>query len=687
MHRRLAVLLTLLLLAALLTAPAARALTDTWAGWTPLTGRSNDYAGTMQQASTGFPRAVLASDSRSNVQLPSGASTFLGTQTPPGAKYGSSRNASYVVLRPRADTPTGASTTTYTFDAPTPDTGWAFVLGDVDADRVQVRATDADGTRVPAAEVSSWFAGTFNYAGGTDVPTWDGDTSTLEGNAGAVDTDGAAGWFEPTQPLTSLTFVFTRRAGFPVYQTWFVSRARPIGGQVSVPDDATLCDVTEARLTLTAPSGEVLATTSPDAGGAYSFGELATQAGYVVRITPGEDCVVDGPAQDTSVDNRGEDDAAGSRADFALADVVPQPISGTVREGEGPDGPPVAGATVTLTRPDGSTAVTTTAPDGSYLFDENPRGAGYTVALSVPPGYAAGDDGTELDVEVAGQPLTGRDFGLRRLPAVTGTVTGGGNPLGGVAVRVTPVGGGQALTAVTDGEGRYAVDGLPAGDYTVEIVRPEGYGGDDDRAVTVARAAVVADFDLTRPGAIGGTVTDAATGAPVPDITVALDGPGPAVTVTTDDEGRYFVDGLDAGEYVVTPAAPDGTEVVGGPRTVTITDAGEVRGTVDFGLREADAPSPTPSPTPEPTSEPSPTDPTTEPSGPSGPSPTAGPTDVATPTPAVPPGPGSSGPALPSTGGPPWWPAAAGLGLLLAGVALLRTSSNRSGEGAKGGRP
>jgi hypothetical protein len=224
MSRKL-VLLGVGLVTLALAAPAF-AVTDRWAAWSPVDGASNAFRLTMTQQARGFPAATVATDSRSPVQVPTGATAFLGPGTPPGAKYGSSASNPYLVLRARADSPTAPSTTTYSFDAPTPDTGWAFVLGDIDADQVAITATDATGTPVPATEVDTWFRGTFNYTGGADQPTWNATTSTLTGNAGAVDTDGAAGWFEPDVRLSSLTMTFTRRAGFPVYQTWFVSRAR-----------------------------------------------------------------------------------------------------------------------------------------------------------------------------------------------------------------------------------------------------------------------------------------------------------------------------------------------------------------------------------------------------------------------------------------------------------------------------
>ena len=156
-------------LGVVLPAAPSFALTDRWAAWSPVEGSANAFRLTMTQRSSGFPVASVASDSRAPVQVASGLSTFLGPATPPGAKYGSSAGNPYLVLRPAVDNPTSPSTTTYTFATPTPDAGWAFVLGDIDADQVALSATDATGAAVPAAEVDSWFAGRFNYAGATDL--------------------------------------------------------------------------------------------------------------------------------------------------------------------------------------------------------------------------------------------------------------------------------------------------------------------------------------------------------------------------------------------------------------------------------------------------------------------------------------------------------------------------------------
>ena len=52
-------------------------------------------------------------------------------------------------------------------------------------------------------------------------------------------------------------------------------------------------------MTLVSPYGEELATTSPDATGAYDFGEFATQAGYVVRLDVPASCSILGAAEQT----------------------------------------------------------------------------------------------------------------------------------------------------------------------------------------------------------------------------------------------------------------------------------------------------------------------------------------------------------------------------------------------------
>lgn len=495
------------LLGFLAVVPASAVRTTDWADWDPLTGTANDYVGTLRLPVKGFPNAALTSDSRAgSVGVQSGASVYFTPSTAPGAKYGSSEDRPYLNLRPKADRTDSPSTTTYAFERPTPPTGWTFVLGDVDADSVKVTAKDGNGQPVPAAGLG--FVSTFNLcdtpsprpggcSGGTgDVPTWDPATQTLTGNAAAADTFGASAYFEPTVPLSTLTLSFTRRSGFPIYQTWFAAVARTISGTVTDGTTGGGCALEDVVVRLVGPSGQELERTSPGAGGAYSFGQYATQPGYVVAIDPPDGCAVTGPRSRTVSTAVNDADA-----DFAVRQIIPQPVSGTVTDDKGN---PVPGVEVTLHAPGGGTTVTTTGPDGSYRFDDNAVGTGYVTSIDPPDGYTA--TGNPRDpFEIDDQPITGEDFIITANPDVSGTVSGDGAGIGGVTVTLTS--GGQSLTTVTDSDGTYTFERVPSGRYDISIDTPSGYlpvAPIED--VTVGNADVTRqDFALSRTGTGSGT--------------------------------------------------------------------------------------------------------------------------------------------------------------------------------------
>ena len=298
-------------------------------------------------------------------------------------------------------------------------------------------------------------------------------------------------------------------------------------------------------------------------------------------------CVVIGPAEQT-VSNRGNDNDAASRADFEVRAIVPQPISGTVRDD---DGAPVAGVDGDPAPVRGGPATTTTAADGSYVFDNNPIGTGYTVTIVVPAGYTAGPGGTQIGgIAVTNAPSRrGRTSRWSTCLRVSGTVTGGGSGLGsgpGGAHRRRrwqPVHDCHHRQRVLRG-GRAAT-----GDYSLEVIPPDGWTTPGPQDITVPTGGLTGqDIALTRPGALGGAVTT--DGAPSAGVTVAVDGPGGPLTLQTDTDGRYFVDDLPPGSYTITITVPGGTTATGPTtRTVTITAAGEVRGGQDFTLTTARA--------------------------------------------------------------------------------------------------
>lgn len=565
-----------------------------WADWEPLSGSAGNYTTTMQQLAAGFPEATVGSDSRGGVGVISGASTWLSETSPPGQTYGSSRNRPYLNLRPRADRAETPSTTTYTFERPTPPGGWAFVLGDIDADEVTVTAKGSDGQAISAAELG--FQGVFNYCEGAgspscdsdgigDLPTWDPGTATLTGNDDATDTEGASGWFEPTVPIKSLTFTFGWRSGFPVYQTWFASLARDISGTVTGPDDESVAGST---LKLFGPDGSELATTTPDEDGNYEFLGYTAADGYEVEIIPPSGYTLDETAGEAGQQRRSADlgDEDATEVDFALREIVPVEVNGTVTD---TDGNPIPGATVTL---DGLTA--TTDSDGFYVFEEVQPGTyefdiedidGYTVETT--PANITVPDGSE-------EPIEDNDFVLAPLPSLSGAVTAGGSPVGNATITIEGPDGFSDST-VTDLDGNYEFEKLPPGDYTVTVEPPPGYevDGPDELTETVADDDVEnVDFALFRPGAIGGAVTDQ-DGSFVPGATIEVTGPDGTETLTTDDEGNYYLDDLPPGDYTITITPPDGFTVVGDSSLdVTLTAAGESRLDQDFEIAAEDEATP-----------------------------------------------------------------------------------------------
>ena len=160
----------------------------------------------------GFPSSSLATTSLSP-SVPSGSSAWLSASTPFGGQFGSSQGLSYLSFG--ATTSQANSTTVLTFASPTPTAGWGFALGDVDAESIQLSATDASGNAIAVSGLG--YQGNFNYcavspkpstctgAGPfTDVPTWNAGTATLAGNG--ADTSGASGWFMRFRPHPRFLF-------------------------------------------------------------------------------------------------------------------------------------------------------------------------------------------------------------------------------------------------------------------------------------------------------------------------------------------------------------------------------------------------------------------------------------------------------------------------------------------------
>ncbi|MET3451806.1 carboxypeptidase-like regulatory domain-containing protein [Curtobacterium sp. 1544] len=578
-----------------------------WGTFT-LSGSSKNYTGTMTLP--GFPDTTFTSTSRQSTVI-SGASTWQGPSTGPGAAYGSSRGNTYINQRPNADSPNAAaaSTTTYTFDGATPGNGsWSFVLGDIDADQATISATVQGGAPATAAQLgyqSSYNSCSAVSAGGwscpadpggvpagQDVPTWDAATRTLTGNAAANDTSGATAWFTPTVPLTTLTITYQQRSGFPVYQTWFANRTAAITGTATL--DGT--PIPGATVTVTAPRGTQYTTTT-GADGTYSFPELPVIGGYTVDITPPPNA--DGTASKTTSLNT-TPGGADQVVDFAFeasADTVS--VIGTVTD---ENGNPASNVPVVIIDPDDGTTLvdTTTNTDGVYTGSDLPADTdlGVSVGGADPEPIRTGD----ADAPPAQVPA------IEAPPAVIATVTGV------VSLDGTPVAAGRVVellegttvvgSTTTDANGRYTL-ATSAGTYTVRTTVPTpGATGaaENTGVVATAGSSVESDLAFATPAAPAvvttdqpGTVTDT-NGDPVAGVDVVATPTDPEagapVSTTTGADGTFDLTGLaPTTEYTVEV---DGAE----PQTITTPENGSATPLAITVPAAVVTPTPTPTPSP-----------------------------------------------------------------------------------------
>ncbi|MBF0262164.1 MAG: carboxypeptidase regulatory-like domain-containing protein, partial [Magnetococcales bacterium] len=140
---------------------------------------------------------------------------------------------------------------------------------------------------------------------------------------------------------------------------------------------------------------------------------------------------------------------------------------------------------------------------------------------------------------------TGLNVAMESGRAITGTVTVGPTAVGGAWVNAwsetLATGGG----AVTDAAGKYAIKGLPAGTYRVDVWTTEGTVGD---TVTLTEGAdQVKDLSVVKSlGIIRGKVTSDGTTASVKALVLAYDGSDvERDRAVSDANGDYKLEGLE----------------------------------------------------------------------------------------------------------------------------------------------
>jgi hypothetical protein len=179
-------------------------------------------------------------------------------------------------------------------------------------------------------------------------------------------------------------------------------------------------------------------------------------------------------------------------------------------------------------------------------------------AISITPG--ANVTGIDADLIPNKHPWEG---------AIAGTVTAASNaaPLAGIEVCVEPkVASAECVT--TDAGGKYLLEGLPNGEYSVAFSSPPGSGLNFVRqfyqsASSVKTATHVSvlwgnitpkvDAQLHEGGRVAGKVTDAATGLPVSKSEVCVSSSSGEISecTATNSGGEYVTPPLANGEYYV----------------------------------------------------------------------------------------------------------------------------------------
>ena len=360
--------------------------------------------------------------------------------------------------------------------------------------------------------------------------------------------------------------------------------------------------------------GKVVATTTTDANGAYSFSKLPA-GDYTVKV------VKDGALTDldqTEDPDSTKDSVSGvislsndhrTRTDVNFGYIANNSINGTIYRDGDRDGKKgdtegrYSGVTVQLLDKDGKViATTTTDKDGKYSFEHLPDGT-YSVTVVKDGALADADQTGDPDnkLDNASQPITldednptkgDVDFGYVPNNTITGTVyrddnrdkmIDGDEPgLERVSVQLLDEDGNVLQTLDTAADGTYAFQHLPDGTYTVKVVRSSAikdYDQTEDPDATVDDTSAVytmgpghslqenVNFGYVPDYSIAGRVyRDSDKSGSYTDgeetfggVTVdLLDKDGNVVgTTTTDADGTYSFSKLPAGTYRVK-VHPDG---------------------------------------------------------------------------------------------------------------------------------
>ncbi|WP_338663291.1 SdrD B-like domain-containing protein [Pararoseomonas sp. SCSIO 73927] len=396
--------------------------------------------------------------------------------------------------------------------------------------------------------------------------------------------------------------------------------------------------VTGQTVQLLNAAGNLVATTTTGAGGAYAFNGLPPGQYQVQFSAPAGSLFT---AQDQGTNSAVDSDAnpatgrtglltltsGGSAANISAGTYVPVSLSGTAFTDANADGVQGAGETGTsgqavqlLNTAGNVVATTTTGAGGAYSFTGLPPGT-YQVQFAAPAGAVftaqdqGGNDAVDSDVApttgrtapitlASGQAATNISAGSFTTVSLGGTVFADTNGDGiqgtgeagvaGQTVQLLNAAGAVVATTTTSANGTYSFTGVTPGTYQVGFVTPAGtvfsaqdQGGNDavdsdaspangrTAAITLASGGSAANVSagVFTPTTVSGSAFVDANGdgvlsggeagaAGVAVQLLAADGTVVATT-TTSDTGAYLFTGVAPGTYQVQFTGPAGTVFTG----------------------------------------------------------------------------------------------------------------------------
>ncbi len=215
--------------------------------------------------------------------------------------------------------------------------------------------------------------------------------------------------------------------------------------------------------------------------------------------------------------------------------LITYSMSGTVYSGTvSAPGPALTGATVSIA---GQTA--TTSSTGTFTIAAIPAG---TYALTVSKaGYAT----YSISSDVISGNQSGLNFYLDPACSMSGTVHSGsvtGPALAGATVSIA------GKTATTSSTGAFTIAAIPAGTYTLTILKA-GYATYTNSSYVISANQSALNFDLT-PITMSGTLysgTVSAPGSALAGATVSIAG----LTATTSSTGTFTVTAIPLGTYTL----------------------------------------------------------------------------------------------------------------------------------------